>query len=396
MKIPLLDLTRQYETIREECDEKVLDILHSGQYIMGENVRQLEEEFKKVTDCSYCVSCANGTDALIIALKALGIGAGDEVITTSYTFFATAEAISFVGAIPVFVDVDRNTYNIDPNKIRAKITNNTKAIMVVHIFGNPVDMDPILEICKENNLRLIEDSAQAVNAEYKNRKIGSLSDISCFSFFPTKNLGCAGDAGMITTNDEELYHICKALRAHGSGENGQRAFNIINGINEEVKKDSGDNTVYNPLKYYNYLIGHNSRTDEIQAAILCEKIKHIDEWTNQRRAHGEKYNEAFAKTPLITPIETENGKHVYHLYILQSDNREELVEYLQSKGISTGIYYPIPMHLQKVFKNLGYKKGDLPVSEYLSERTFAIPMFPELKSEEQDYIIQTIKEFYNE
>lgn len=393
--IPLMNLQKQYASVAEEADKAVLEVLHSAKYIMGENVKEFEKEFADFIGVKEGISCANGTDALILALKALGIGEGDEVITTTYTFFATAEAISFVGAKPVFIDVDLKTYNMIPEKIEEKINEKTKAIMAVHIFGQPCPMDIINDIAKKNNLFVIEDAAQAVNAEYKGSKIGSLSDIACFSFFPTKNLGCAGDGGMLVTNNTEYATILKALRVHGSGENGRNAYNILHGIEEEekIEEESVDNTVYNPLKYYNYLIGHNSRLDELQAAILRIKLRKIEAWTDRRREIAEKYDQAFADTDYILPAIQENGKHVYHLYILQSDQREKLTSYLKEKGIATGIYYPVPMHLQKVFTDLEYNEGDLPNAEYLSHRTFALPMFAELTEEEQDEIIQAVKEF---
>ena len=389
-----MNLKKQYASIKEEADKKVLEVLSAAQYIMGENVKEFEKEISEYLGVKHSISVGNGTDALIIALKALGIGEGDEVITTPFTFFATAESISFVGATPVFVDVDINTYNIDPVKIEEKITEKTKAIMPVHIFGQPCDMDSINEIAKKHNLEVIEDACQAIGSEYKGQKIGTLSDIACFSFFPTKNLGCAGDGGMIVTNDDELATICRALKTHGSGVNGQKAYNIINNIEEDTAEDNAtDNTVYNPLKYYNYLIGQNSRLDEIQAAILRVKLRKLDDWNDSRREHARFYNEQLKDTELVTPFEAKNVKHIYHLYILQSENRTELINYLKEKGIATGIYYPIPLHLQKAYKFLGYKEGDLPNAEYLSHRTFAIPMFAELTDEEKEYIVETLKKF---
>ncbi len=390
----MINLREQYKTIRTECDRKISDILSSAQYIMGENVKTFEKEFAEYIGIKHSISVANGTDALVIALKALGIGQGDEVITTPFTFFATAESISAVGAVPVFVDVRPDTFNIDPSKIEEKITEKTKAIMPVHIFGQPCAMDEISEIAKKHNLKVIEDACQAVGAEYKGRKIGTLADIACFSFFPTKNLGCAGDGGMIITDDDDLATICKALRTHGSGENGKKAYNLLNNINEEVEEDkSTDNTIYNPLKYYNYLVGHNSRLDELQAAILRVKLPLLDEWNNKRRENAKLYNEKLKNTKIVTPYEDKNVKHVYHMYILQSEKRQELVDYLKQRGIATGIYYPVPLHLQKAYTHLGYKLGDMPNAEYLSERTFAIPMFAELTEEEKQYIVQAIKEF---
>ena len=391
MQIPLINLKKQYESIKDEVDKAVSEVLSGAQYIMGTNVKEFEKEFSEYLGVNHSISVGNGTDALIIALKALGIGEGDEVITTPWTFFATAESISFVGATPVFADVRLDTFNIDPSKIEEKITPKTKAIMVVHIFGQPCDMDEINRIAKKYNLFVIEDAAQAVGSEYKGQKIGTLSDIATFSFFPTKNLGCAGDGGMIVTNDDNLATICRALRTHGSGENGQKAYNIIHNLDEKLNEEKNvDNTVYNPLKYYNYLIGHNSRLDEIQAAILRVKLKYLNEWNDKRRENAKFYNENLKDTRLVTPYEENNVKHIYHLYILQSEKREEIVEFLNKKGIATGIYYPVPLHLQKAYKDLGYKEGDLPNAEYLSKRTFAIPVYPELSEKEKEYIISAL------
>ena len=394
MQIPLINLKKQYETLKGEIEQQVLQVLPEGQYIMGSNVKEFEKEFCQYLGIKHSISVANGTDALVIALKALGIGEGDEVITTPYTFFATAESISLVGATPVFVDVRLDTFNIDCSKIEEKITFKTKALMPVHIFGQPCGMDELNNIAKKYNLYVIEDAAQAVGSEYKGQKIGTLSDIATFSFFPTKNLGCTGDGGMIVTNNDDLATICKALRAHGSGENGEKAFNILNNLSENVvEENDADNTIYNPLKYYNYIIGHNSRLDEIQAAILRVKLKELDKWNDKRKEIVKYYNESLKETELITPFEDPDVKHVYHLYILQSGKREQLATYLSNKGISTGIYYPIPLHLQKAYINLAYQEGDMPNAEYLSHRTFAIPMFVELSEEEKKYIVDTIKEF---
>lgn len=393
MNIPLLNLKRQYKNIEEEVNANVLECFKNAQYIMGENVKQFEKEIAEKIGVKHAITVGNGTDALIIALKSLGIKEGDEVITTDYTFFATAEAIRFVGATPVFCDVELDTYNIDPSQIEEKITDKTKAIICVHLFGNACKMDEINDIAKRHNLYVVEDAAQAINSQYKGKNVGNLGDIACFSFFPTKNLGCFGDGGMITTNDDDLATIIRALKVHGSGENGMKAYAILNDEEVEVvEQNSGDNTVYNPLKYYNYLIGHNSRLDEIQAAILRIKLKHLDEYTENRRSISHKYIDALKDTSLVMPTETEGGKHVFHLFILQSENREEIESKLKEKGIATGTYYKVPMHLQKAFNDLGYKKGDFPNAEYLSERTFAIPLFPEMNDEEREYIINSIKE----
>lgn len=392
MKIPLLDLQRQYQNIKQEADSAVCEVLNNANYIMGENVIAFEKEFAHYIGVKHAVSVGNGTDALIITLKAMGIGAGDEVITTPYTFFATAEAISFVGATPIFIDVRLDTYNIDETKIEEKITSKTKAIMPVHIFGQCAEMDTINAIAKKHNLLVIEDACQAAGAEYKGKRAGNLADIACFSFFPTKNLGCAGDGGMICTNDDNLAIICKALRVHGSGEMGEKAYNLLNNINAEVEEDTAtDNTIYNPKKYYNYLIGHNSRIDEVQAVLLRVKLKQLDTYIQNRRAVAEFYNNALKDTSIITPKCGEGSNPAYHLYILQSENRGKIVSRLAHNEIATGVYYPVPVHLQKCYAKLGYQKGDMPNAEYLSERTFAIPMFPEMTSDEMEYVVTTIK-----
>lgn len=392
MNIPLIDLKAQYESLADKLNEATLGILSSANYIMGKTVLDFEKEFANYIGVKHAISVGNGTDALVLSLKSIGIGEGDEVITTPFTFFATAEAISAVGGTPVFVDVDKETFNIDTTKIEEKITSKTKAIMPVHIFGQSADMDEINEIAKKHNLMVIEDACQAIGGKYKGRKIGTLGDVACFSFFPTKNLGCAGDGGMIVTDNDEIATIARALRTHGSGENGQKAYNLLNNIEEEVQKSEGANdTVYNPLKYYNYLIGYNTRLDAIQAAILDVKIKEIDKWNAKRREIVKSYNEALQNNDLVTPVAKDYNEHVYHMYILQSENREEVIEKLKEAGIATGVYYPVPLHLQRVYKNLGYKEGDMPVAEYLSHRTFAIPVYPELNEEQVKYIISKIK-----
>lgn len=392
MNIPLIDLKAQYESLSDELNKAALEVLSSANYILGKNVIEFEKEFAEYVGVKHAISVGNGTDALVIALKAMGIGEGDEVITTPFTFFATAESISAVGATPVFVDVNKNTFNIDVTKIEEKITDKTKAIMPVHIFGQSADMDEINEIAKKHNLLVIEDACQAIGGKYKGRNIGSLGDVACFSFFPTKNLGCAGDGGMIVTDNDDLAVIIRALRTHGSGENGQKAFNLLNGVEEDIMQaESGNDTVYNPLKYYNYLIGYNSRLDAIQAAILRVKLKEIDNWNSKRRDIVNIYNNEFRELYLVTPVCEDNNEHVYHMYILQSENRNEVLEKLKERGVATGVYYPVPLHLQKVYKSLGYKEGDMPVSEYLSHRTFAIPVYPELTEEQIKYIVDSVK-----
>lgn len=388
MNIPLIDLQAQYKSLEEELNKAALEVLSSAKYIMGENVIEFEKEFASYIGVKHAISVGNGTDALVLALKAMGIKSGDEVITTPFTFFATAEAISAVGAVPVFVDVEKETFNIDVTKIEEKITNKTKAIIPVHIFGQAADMDEINKIAKKHNLLVLEDACQAIGGKYKGKNIGALADAACFSFFPTKNLGCAGDGGMIVTDNDDIAIIARALRTHGSGENGQKAYNLLNNITEEVKTAEGvDDTVYNPLKYYNYLIGYNTRLDAIQAALLRIKLKEIDKWNAKRREIVKIYNDALQNSDYVTPFCREDVEHVYHMYILQSEKREEIIAKLKKAGVATGVYYPIPLHLQKVYKDLGYKEGDMPVAEYLSHRTFAIPVYPELTKEQVDYIL---------
>jgi dTDP-4-amino-4,6-dideoxygalactose transaminase len=391
MNIPLVDLKAQYKLVEEKAGKAVMEVLSSANYIMGREVLEFEREFAEYIGVKHAISVGNGTDALVLALMAAGVGKGDEVITTPFTFFSTAESISSVGAIPVFVDVEKDTYNIDPSKIEEKITEKTKAIMPVHIFGQAAKMDEIMAIAKKHNLKVIEDAAQAVGSEYKGEKAGSIGDVGCFSFFPTKNLGCAGDGGIITTSDDNIATILRALRTHGSGENGQKAYNLLNNISEEIKTAEGhDDTVYNPLKYYNYLIGFNTRLDAIQAAILRVKLPKIDEWNEKRRKNAREYDEKLKDTALTLPVSIPESKSVYNMYVVQAENREEVINKLKDKGISTGVYYPVPIHLQKAYTELEYKEGDMPVAEYLSHRTFAIPIFPELSSEQKEYIIDNL------
>lgn len=392
MNIPLLNLKRQYTYLKDDIEKVISNILESGAYINGPYTKELESKLAKYLDVKHVIGVANGTDALVIALEALGIKEGDEVITTPFTFFATAEAISVVGAKPVFVDVSLDDFNIDVNKIEEAITERTKAIMPVHIFGTPADMDKINEIAKKYNLYVIEDACQAIGAKYRDKMVGGLGDVACFSFFPTKNLGTYGDGGLITTNSDEIAAICRALKAHGSGVNGEIAFNLLNDIKEEVEEDKCTNdTVYNPKKYYNHLIGHNSRLDEIHAGILSVKLDYLDRWNNQRIENTKYFDENLKDTELKLMKLDENNKNVYHMYIVQSENREELTKKLDEAGIGYGVYYPVPLHLQKVYKDLGYKVGDLPNAEYLSTRTLAIPIDPEMTEEEREYIVEILK-----
>lgn len=392
MNISLLNLKRQYKYLKNDIEKTISEILESGVYINGPYTKKLENRLCEYLNVKHAIGVANGTDALVIVLKALGIKEGDEVITTPFTFFATAEAISVVGAKPIFVDVKLDDFNINPEKIEKVITSKTKAILPVHIFGTPVDMDRINEIAKKHNLYVIEDACQAIGAEYKGVKVGGIGDIACFSFFPTKNLGTYGDGGLITTNSDELATICRAIKAHGSGEQGERAFNFLNNIQEEVHEDKhSDDTVYNPKKYYNYLIGHNSRLDELHAGILNVKLDYLNEWNSKRIENAKFLDNGLKDTEFKLMKLDKNNKNIYHMYILQSENRDEVTKKLSENGIGYGVYYPVPLHLQKVYKDLGYKEGDLPNAEYLSKRTFAIPVDPELKEEEKEYILNILK-----
>jgi len=392
MNIPLLNLKRQYKYLKNDIEKVISEILESGAYINGPYTKKLEERLKEYLNVKHVIGVANGTDALVVTLKSLGIKEGDEVITTPFTFFATAEAISMVGAKPVFVDVRLEDFNIDSEKIEMAITGKTKAIMPVHIFGTPANMDKINEIAQKYNLYVIEDACQAIGAKYKEEMVGSIGDVACFSFFPTKNLGTYGDGGLITTNNDEIASICRALKAHGSGVQGEIAFNLLNNIQKEVSEEKNvDDTVYNPKKYYNYLIGYNSRLDELHAGILNIKLDYLDKWNDKRIENAKYFDEKLKNTEFKLMNLDEKNKNVYHMYILQSENREKLIEKLEKSGIGYGIYYPAPLHLQKVYKKMGYKEGDMPNSEYLSKRTIAIPIDPELTQGEKEYILNILK-----
>ncbi|QJD85269.1 DegT/DnrJ/EryC1/StrS family aminotransferase [Cohnella herbarum] len=363
--IQLIDLKRQYESIKDEIRTSVFDVLDSGNYILGPHVQKLEQEIADYCGAQYAIGVANGTDALLLSLDALGIGPGDEVITTPFTFFATAEVISQLGAIPVFIDIDPKTYNIDCSKIEHSITEKTKAIIPVHIFGQPANMDEILLLADKYNLHVIEDACQAIGSEYKGKRIGSMGTVGCFSFFPTKNLGGYGDGGIIVTNDEQLAKRLRILRAHGS----------------------------NP-KYYHSMIGYNSRLDPLQAAMLSVKLKYLDGWNTRRKELSLRYNEALKDLPITCPYAEDDRRHVYHLYIIQSDNRNELISYLENNGVASGVYYPVPLHRQEVYSDLGYQEGSMPVSEEASKRTLALPLYPEMTDGEQNYVISIVRNFF--
>ena len=387
MNIKLMDVKRQHEHYSDEYESAVLSVLRSGDYIGGEQVKAFEEEFSVYEGAKYGVACGNGTDALVIALRALGIGPGDEVITVSWTFFATGESIAAVGAKPVFVDVCSDTYCINTKLIEEKITNKTKAILPVHFYGQSCDMDELWAICKKHKLLLITDCAQSTGTTYKGTRSNTLGDVSCFSFFPTKNLGCDGDGGMILTNDENIANACRSLRVHGSGKEGLLQLKHLferKGIALPSNIPVGEN------KYYNYLIGYNSRLDAVQAALLRKKLTHIDEFIYGRRKNASFYNEKLKGSEYVTPYESKECKHSYYIYALKHPNALRIIEFLKEKGIGSGVYYPVPLHLQGAFAYLGYHEGDLPVTEELCKTTFAVPVYPELQENELNYIVEQL------
>lgn len=388
--IPSMNVERQYASLQEELDNAVLGVLHSGKYILGEKVENFEKKFAKYCGVKYAVGVGNGTDALVIALLACGVKAGDEVITSAMSFFATAEAIGSVGAIPVFVDCTEDTFLIDPDKIEERITKKTKAIIPVHLYGQCADMDSINAIASKYNLKVIEDTAQAAGATYNGRKAGSMGDAGCVSFFPTKNLGAAGDGGMIITNDESVYKQCMALRVHGSGVNGLYTYGVRNNL--QVDEDSIDFNGNLP-KYFNFVLGYNTRLDALQAEILNVKLPHLDAWNSRRREIAEKYNKEIKNEKISKPVVKNGNEHIYYVYLLTVQERDEFREYMDQNGIATGVYFPVPLHLQKVFEKLGYKRGDFPNAEFVADHMVTIPMFPELSDEEIKKVIKTVNAF---
>jgi len=395
MTVPFLDLNRQYEQLKDELEPKVIEVLGSGAYIGGKYVADFESEMQQYLGVKHVVSCANGTDALVLALRACGVNPGDEVITTPFTFFATAEAIASIGAIPVFVDVRESDMNIDPAKIETAITTKTKIILPVHIFGWPCDMDEINSIAKKHNLKVIEDAAQAIGCEYKGKKIGATDNIVTFSFYPTKNLGACGDAGMVTTDNEDLAVALRALREHGMAKNGAKAREILYGVSDEFATDASTNALYNPYKYYNYLVAYNSRLDAVQAAVLVIKLKYLDAYNDKRKAIAMKYGAGLSGV-VRTPKAPKNGTSCYHQYAIRTQRKEELGRYLDKHGIGSGAFYPVPLHLQKAFDALGYSEGDLPVAEMLCKQTVCLPIFPELTNNEVKSVLQAVMAFWGD
>ncbi len=399
MKINFFDLHRQYEALKSELEPAVLECLASCNFIEGPKVKELESAMCDFLQVGYAITSGNGTDSLKLALRAVGVKPGDEVITTPFTFFATAEAIAAVGAVPVFVDVKADDYNLDPEKIEAAITPKTRAILPVHIFGSPADMDAICAVAKKHGLKVVDDACQAIGARYRGKPVGTLADATCFSFYPTKNLGAYGDGGMVTTNDETVASTCRALKAHGAGKLGAKAYARLNNTPfEDVPQAEGaQSPLYDPYKYYNYIIAENSRLDSLQAAVLLVKLRHLDELNRKRAAIAKKYIAALADTPLALPHPVEGDSlHCWHQFAVMSDEKNKLTAYLGAHEIGTGAFYPVPLHLQKAFQQLGYQEGSLPVAESLCKRSVCLPIFPELTDAEIGHITDTIRAFYEE
>src|SRR2546429_764303 len=363
MQVPLLDLKAHHEPMREELLAAIREVIDSSAFAGGPFVAKFEEDFAAFCGASYAIGVGNGTESVWLSLLARGIGAGDEVITAPMTFMATAEAISFCGAKPVFVDIDERTYTLDPNLLERAITRRTKAIIPVHLFGQAADMDPILEIARRHGLPVIEDACQAHGAEYKGRKAGSLGICGCFSFYPGKNLGALGEAGAVVTNSEELTNKIQMLRDHGQAK-----------------------------KYYHALVGWNARMDGIQGSALRVKLKYLNKGNESRRAHARAYSQNLAEiAELVLPTEAEYARHVYHLYVVRLQNRDRILQEMAQRGIACGIHYPIPVHLQEAYRFLGHTKGSCPVAEQCAEEFLSLPMFPELTAEQIQFVSSGVK-----
>lgn len=368
MNIKLLDLVPQYKSIKKEILREIEEVLSTQQFILGEKVAALEESVAQYCGTSFGVGVASGTDALYLSFLAIGVGEGDEVITTPFTFFSTVSSIVRTGARPVFVDIEPRTFNIDPSRIEDAITERTKAIVPVHLFGQAADMDPIVEVAKSRDIMVVEDACQSIGAMYKGHRVGGIGDIGCFSFFPTKNLGGFGDGGMVVTNEEWIAERIKSLRVHGSKQ-----------------------------RYYHDDVGINSRLDEIQAAVLLVKLKHLEDWNEMRRKNASFYNGALSGVNEVSvPFIAESNVSVYNQYVIRAMKRDELKNFLAEEGIGCEIYYPIPLHLQKSFNFLGCAKGDFPVSEKAAKEVLAIPVYPELTDREKNYVVEKIRSFYSQ
>lgn len=368
MKIPLMNLAKQYKQVKPEMTARLNEAISAQRFILGKDLSAFESEVAIYCGTRFAVGVNSGTDALFLALHILGIKRGDEVITTPFTFIATVEAIINIGAKPVFVDIDRNSFNIDPSGIESKITKKTKAIMPVHLYGQCAEMEKINKIARKYNLKVIEDAAQAIGATRFGRKAGTLGDIAGFSFYPGKNLGAFGDAGCITTNKSNLKDAIMLIRNHGSSPG---------------------------KKYHNLEVGYNSRLDNLQAIVLSIKLKCLDRWLEKRRLNAYFYNDSLKGLPVKTPYTSSGNVHTFHQYTLMAQNREELIEYLLNEGIEARVYYPVPLHLQKPLRFLGYKKGELPSAEQAARQVFSIPVHEGLSHKERNYIVGSIKKFYN-
>lgn len=372
MKVPLLDLSEQNSALRPQIEAALGRVLDTNGFILGGEVKALEDELAAYCGTKYAIGCASGSDALLLALMALDVEAGDEVITTPYSFFATVSAITRLGAIPVFVDIDPQTYNLDISQIESKLTERTKAIQPVHLYGQCADMKALREVAAKHSIPLVEDAAQAIGAEEDGKRAGAMSEIGCFSFYPSKNLGGMGDGGFMTTDDDALAERLFALRVHGSKE-----------------------------RYYHKWVGLNSRLDGFQGAVLRVKLPHLDSWSNKRKANADRYREMFTNAGLTeqfaVPFERDNVRHIYNQYVVRvPGRRDELRAFLTHNEIGTDIYYPVSLHLQECFQYVGYKAGDFPESEKASRETLALPIFPELKPEQQDFVVEKIAEFFEQ
>ena len=397
MKIPFMDLKQQYAALWEEIGPELQTLFGQCAFIGGDYVRKFEREIADYLGVKHAIGCGNGTDALSLALRACGVKPGDEVITTPFSFFATAEAVAAVGAIPVFVDVKHSDYTMDPDKIEAAITEKTKVILPVQIFGACCDMERVSQIARRHGLRVVEDDAQAIGSSYKGRMAGTLGDIGCFSFYPTKNLGGCGDGGMCTTNDDDLAVILQALREHGAGKNGAKALELLDGIPAEVETSEQASELYDPYKYYNYLIGYNSRLDAIQACVLSIKLKRLESYNRRRTEIAKRYLDGLTKAVQCPDY---SGERVpcWHQFVILSAYKEKLCRYLGEHGIGSGTFYPVPLHRQKAFnaencKNAG---ASLPTAEKISAQSVCLPIYPELSDEQVDYVIEIVNGFYEE
>jgi len=366
MEVKLLDLVRQWETIRDEVTARVTKTLDEQAFVLGPRVAAFEAEVADYCDTAGAVGVASGTDALLLGLRALGVSDGEEVITTPYTFFATAGAIWNCGGKPVFVDIDPATFNIDADRIEEAVTPRTRVILPVHLFGQVADMDPILTVAEKHGVKVLEDAAQAIGAEYKGKRAGQLGDLGAFSFFPSKNLGGAGDGGMIGSDDEGLVERLRLLRGHGARD-----------------------------RYLHDVVGWNSRLDALQAEVLSVKLRHLDDWSEVRRQHAAVYDEAFLATDgVVPPVVLHDGTPIYNQYVIRADRRDELKAFLGENGIGCAIYYPRSLHEQDCFGSLGYSTGDFPESERAARESLSLPVYPELREDEQQYVIDKVREFY--